>query len=79
MKQLETIKKVMLKALLEANIKQVDINTDSMLVLQYYNETIARNAHHLAILFQEIALGKFWDKYRVNLGNSVVVIRLVSG
>ena len=51
--EFEAIKKVMLKAV-EANIKQLDINTDSMLAVQYYDGTIARNAHHLAILFQEI-------------------------
>ena len=38
----------------EANIKQININTDLMLAVQYYDGTTARNARHLAILLQEI-------------------------
>ena len=39
---------------LEANIQKLDINTDSMLAVQYYEENNTRNAQHVAILFQKI-------------------------
>ena len=51
--EFRAIKEVMIKAV-AANITQLDINTDSMIAVQYYEGTCARDTDHLAQIFREI-------------------------
>ena len=51
--EFRAIKEVMLKAV-AVNINQIDINTDSMIAVQYYEGTCARDSDHLAKIFREI-------------------------